>query len=740
MKQDVRFLTLALSIAIGSSAAAQDGTISGKVLDADKRPVAGALVVVCDQRTGIPIERETFQIFTRNIRSRNFVSAVSDEEGMFSVEQVKPGDYRLIAQSWEDARAPVTQAFQVNGSVIHLRGIAERVTVPSEEAARVSLRPLGDASLDVTTDPKSGNNATLLVVSRAPLAADPILGFSAWAGEFMPNMIAGNLMPLGKTTIHGLPAETVHIALFASDNNPGSGGVSVELEANETTTVAVPLIASWSDGHTTPPDRLKTLVEQVQKMDAGAVNKLIGQQHPDIFKALNAMADGPEKLLATWIPYLERPLQLDEGQRVPLKDLVAADAYVRLAAAAKRRAGQQAQMKQPDVDPTATYAETLETLHTTLGRTYPCFELKGIDWDAVGSQLLPRSAEVQDDSEFGLLCLEMVAALKDSHAQLLPGSAQLPQVPFRLWDAGFACLVDDRERPVVYDITPGGSAEWAGLKVGMTVTAVNGVPAQEAIQQFIQHQTRYVGYSSERYLRYHAYRFFARQMNEGEEFELTVIDLDGAERTFALQANQRAGYIPRLPVPIEGIDDSADVGWKMLDGNIGYIYVRRIRGDLIESLDAAVADLNSASGLIVDVRGNSGGGFDASRSHRNFDPEDPGEPNRPRYAGNIALLIDARCISAGEGWASWFVARERAKLFGEATAGASARKTVYTLKNGLYRVRYPVKAYTGFLDRTIEHRGLEPDVALMQNGADLAGGRDTVLEAAKAYLLEAGPD
>lgn len=100
----------------------------------------------------------------------------------------------------------------------------------------------------------------------------------------------------------------------------------------------------------------------------------------------------------------------------------------------------------------------------------------------------------------------------------------------------------------------------------------------------------------------------------------------------------------------------------------------------------------------------------------------------------MAVLIDARCISAGEGWASWFVARKRARFFGEITAGASSRKRQYTLSNGLYTVTYPVKAYTGFLDRPIERRGLEPDEPVRQSAGDLAEGRDTVLEAAKCYL------
>ena len=101
------------------------------------------------------------------------------------------------------------------------------------------------------------------------------------------------------------------------------------------------------------------------------------------------------------------------------------------------------------------------------------------------------------------------------------------------------------------------------------------------------------------------------------------------------------------------------------------------------------------------------------------------------------MLIDSRCSSAGEGWASWFVTHSRATLFGEATAGTSSRKKDYTTTNGLFTVRYSVKAYKGFLDRPIERRGLEPDVSVRQTAADLAARRDTVLEAARAFLLQA---
>ncbi|KKL47936.1 hypothetical protein LCGC14_2330550 [marine sediment metagenome] len=65
---------------------------------------------------------------------------------------------------------------------------------------------------------------------------------------------------------------------------------------------------------------------------------------------------------------------------------------------------------------------------------------------------------------------------------------------------------------------------------------------------------------------------------------------------------------------------------------------------------------------------------------------------------------------------------------------ARRRKDTFVLKNGLYKVTFPVKAYRGFLDRPIERLGLVPDVSIRQNARDLAVGRDTVLQAARQHL------
>ncbi len=385
------------------------------------------------------------------------------------------------------------------------------------------------------------------------------------------------------------------------------------------------------------------------------------------------------------------------------------------------------------------YALAVRDLHDHLGRVYPGFGIKGIDWAAVGREILPRADALATEEEFGRLVLELVARLEDSHAAVEAGSATPPYPRDPSWDAGLASLLDDRGRPVIYTADPRTAAYRAGVRNGMTVLAVNGMPAAEAMDAWMRQARRFAGYSSARYLEYTAALHFHRQAEKGAKLTLDLEGVDGSKRTVDLRAEVRGWYVPRLPVPVPGIEDGgADVQWARRADGLGYLFVRRIGPGLEAGLDRALAALGDVPGLILDVRGNSGGGFDADRAFRNFDLAAAND-HRPLYRGPIACLIDSRCISAGEGWTSWFVARRRARSFGSTTAGASARKEPYTLTNGLYRVIVPVKAYAGFLDRPIERRGIEPDVPVRCTARDLAGGRDTVAEAAADWLHRVKP-
>jgi C-terminal processing protease CtpA/Prc len=406
----------------------------------------------------------------------------------------------------------------------------------------------------------------------------------------------------------------------------------------------------------------------------------------------------------------------------------------------KQLAGRSAPgVERSDAQTRKGYVSAFRELHQHLGQAYPNFALKGIDWQKVGRELFPRVDAVETADQFGLLVEELIARLEDSHALVLEGTATPPNPGMPEWDGFLACLIDDRGRPVVYSVSERTPAWKLGVRVGMAVVSVNGVPADLAINEWMKRQRTYYGYSSERYLRYDAARWFHRQPKRGDKVRLELEDLSGRRFVVTLSSDYRGWYIPRLPVRRQGIEDGgADVQFVSLKDQTGYIHVRRMRQGLEASLDQALNSLGDIKGLIIDVRGNSGGGFDTNTAFQNFDQaaDNSAPRHHPHYDGPIALLIDERCISAGEGWVSWFVAKKRARLFGTPTAGASSRKETYTLTNRIYKVVIPVKAYTGFLDRPIELRGIEPDVEVRSNAKDLAEWRDTVVQAASAWLAQ----
>ncbi len=232
------------------------------------------------------------------------------------------------------------------------------------------------------------------------------------------------------------------------------------------------------------------------------------------------------------------------------------------------------------------YAKPLENLYDFVGSTYPNFEMKGIDWTAVGRELLPRASSAKTEREFGLLVEELVARLEDSHAAVLPGTARPPMPDLPRWDPGLACVIDDRSRPVVYYVDHGSSADRAGIAPGMAIVSVNGVKATEAMERWMHRQRTYVGYSSDRLLRAEAAWGFVRRDKKGDRVALVLELPDGASKSVEVAAGLGARYLPRLPVPRPGIVDAADVSWTKLDGLIGYVFVRRIRQGLERSLDS----------------------------------------------------------------------------------------------------------------------------------------------------------
>jgi len=192
---------------------------------------------------------------------------------------------------------------------------------------------------------------------------------------------------------------------------------------------------------------------------------------------------------------------------------------------------------------------------------------------------------------------------------------------------------------------------------------------------------------------------------------------------------------------------------KMLDNNIAYVQVNTFGENTTKELKATLTDLmaQNPQGLILDLR-NNGGGFlqTAVEVVSQFAPkgvvlyEKYGDGKQNQYdvipgglATNIPMvvLINEGSASASEITAGALEDYGRAKLIGVVSYGKGSVQNWVPLSNDQGAVRVTIAKWYTPNDRTIEGKGLTPDVYVTMTLDDFKAGRDPQLDAATATLL-----
>ena len=177
------------------------------------------------------------------------------------------------------------------------------------------------------------------------------------------------------------------------------------------------------------------------------------------------------------------------------------------------------------------------------------------------------------------------------------------------------------------------------------------------------------------------------------------------------------------------------------------MHVRRCKGNLPQQMDTALAAVGDAPGLILDFRGNSGGGFDHDDFLGRFVPAGQriafnkgyASTGEKPYGGPIVVIVDATVRSAGETGAGIFKEDGRAYMIGESpTAGMSSSKTTIELPSKLFSLYVSVASNKGRFNggRGIEGIGVIPHETVEFDQEDLAAGVDTLIRRAEALLAD----
>ncbi len=343
--------------------------------------------------------------------------------------------------------------------------------------------------------------------------------------------------------------------------------------------------------------------------------------------------------------------------------------------------------------------------------------LNGVNWDQVLEDYFPRAEKASTPIRAHELVNAMIAELGASHTALLERNV------YRLLTAELegdrylqtGCELEWREGGFfVRSLHEKGPAAKAGFMLGDRVVAVDGVVPQKSWQ------VADAGYDpglpgptifyplpeTDRPMRF----LLQRTPNPGSRLTVTVRPektncLDTARNSLQVLeiGGYRFGLMHMWFLPMRGMD-------------------RILR-------DALRTKFRNCDGIVLDMRGR--GGYDhMGRSVTNVLTQ-----GRSKFDGPIVALMDERTRSAKELFAERFRRLGVGTLVGKRTEGAVIGAKFERLSNGsvLMIGGHRVRTATG---KKLEGNGVAPDVEVMEGIVDYAEGRDPILEAGVAVILD----
>jgi len=395
------------------------------------------------------------------------------------------------------------------------------------------------------------------------------------------------------------------------------------------------------------------------------------------------------------------------------------------------------------------YLQVFEAVWSTINETYFDPDFGGLDWEAIHAKYEPLITSADDDETLYRLLNQMLWELKVSHAAVGPAEEWLSAEPV-VWKAGETGidirLLDDKA--VITRVNAGSPAEEAGLRLGFIIQSIEGTSVEQIITEVEGHLSppynpagRIDGLT----------RHLLSLIYADPGTCVSLAYLDGKDelhegcvkRILRLRVGNTGGGLPPSYLEFES---------RRLESGVGYIRFNTFHPDLMPDLVQAIATLQDAPGIIIDLRGNPGGEFDTDgqmaahfldgnvtfgkiRTRSGTTPWDLTGENA--YAGPLVILIDALSFSGSEFVASGMQAVGRAVIIGERSPGGASAANVKPLPNSAILV-YPVAELLTPDGKVVEGNGVIPDINVVLERSQLLEGIDAQLQAAIDYIVENG--
>jgi carboxyl-terminal processing protease len=403
--------------------------------------------------------------------------------------------------------------------------------------------------------------------------------------------------------------------------------------------------------------------------------------------------------------------------------------------------------------------EVLERVLKALESKFYKPELLGRDWQNAIADHRAKIESAATADAFEQAMMALLQTLKTSHLGFFHGAARRASSRAALSATYLSDETSFGSRWIFQDVHDGGTAALAGVEPGNILLRVDGkeiVPPEHPVFPM------------------------------GKKSTLDFIANDGTEKSVAVDVARPKGKKLHFIEPTL-------VQSKKLSDRVGYLKVAMFPGmlgiDVSNAMSSAVAELGNVERLIVDLRGNTGGGAGSLRLMSLLTPDrvpvgyaadkrwatrdlptlresfprlgkipsssrflwllalrylpafitkspivlqSEGLGPKP-YDGHIALLVDRHTASAAEMVAVFAKENKLAAIVGEKTAGRLLSATSVKVGQG-FRLALPTGAYYTWHGTTLEGSPIVPDVVADYSWQERRSGVDGQLHKALEWL------
>ena len=373
-------------------------------------------------------------------------------------------------------------------------------------------------------------------------------------------------------------------------------------------------------------------------------------------------------------------------------------------------------------------------------------EFGGVKWQEVHQRYLPLVEAAKDDKDFYSIVDRMTAELHDAHTRFSSPEQWENRKKHQGVSVGFrAGYVEDKV--VVLDVFPDSNAAHTGVQPGMIVTALNGQPIAERLAEAAP---KVLPSSTERVTKLRI---------------LSNVFAGSLETPFTASLERANGSSFDVKFARQILSTEPRVTATKLSSGFGYIRFDEFHPSLVKNFKAAVENLRTTPGMILDLRGNRGGVgatleamarlfFDSktlferrmSRKQVTASERDGhrtketqvfvGKSGGQVYSGPMVILVSEYSASATEVFAAGMQDSGRAKLVGSPSCGCVLGITHDRVMKGGGVLEISEVLWFSPKDRKLEGEGVIPDRVAVPTIASLREKRDLVLEAGEKMLQE----